>query len=219
VPDFDVFDLNFKNMSHADFILFLGGMADALAVHPGYQTMPPEVPGSNKFRELETRYAELVKASQSKDVVKIAERDATRAEGVTAAKLTAHWAVIKSVAANDPSFLANLGLKVKKRASRAPKKIHMPAPTNVSVKHAGVSGSVVVKCSRVGGGASYEVRFCQGDPMQEESWTAGNGKHFAHCSDMQLADLEPGKIYHFQVRVLGNSGHGPWSTVVSLMVI
>lgn len=217
--DFDVFDLNFKNMSHADFILFLAAMADALAVHPGYQSMPPEVPDSKRFRELEARYAELVKASQTKDVVKIAERNAIRVEGVKAAKLTAHWAVIKSVAHSDPSFLANLGLKVKKRNSRAPRKILVPAPSNVSVKHTGVSGSVSLKCGRVAGGASYEVRFCQGDPVLEESWNAGDGKHFAHCSDIVLTGLEPGKIYHFRVRVLGNSGYGPWSAVVSLMVI
>jgi hypothetical protein len=194
-------------------------MAAALAVHPGYQTMPPEVPDASKYRELEIRFADAVKAAQTKDVLKIAERDATRVEGVTAVGLTAHWAVIKSVATNDPSFLANIGLKIKKPITRTPKKMQMPAPANFSVKYGSVSGSVVMKCGKVGGGASYEVQYCQGDQMLEESWHAGNGKHFAHCSDMQLTGLEPGKIYHFRVRVLGNSGHGPWSTVVTLMVV
>jgi len=219
MPDFDAFDLNFKSMSHADFILFLGGVAAALAVHPGYQTMPPEVPSSSKFRELETRFAEAVKAAQTKDVVKVAERDAMRAEGVIAARLTAQWAVIRSVSANDPTFLANLGLKLKKRANRSPKKISMPAPINFTVKHGKISGAVEAKCGRVGGGASYEVQYCQGDQSLEDSWNAAIGQHFAHCTDMELTGLEPGKIYHFRVRVLGNSGHGPWSTVVSLMVI
>jgi hypothetical protein len=219
VPEFDVFDLNFKNMSHADFILFLGGMADALAAHPGYQTMPPEVPNSERFRELEARMAEAVKAAQTKDLVKIAERDATRAEGIVAARLTAHWAVIRSVYSNDRSFVTNLGLKLKKPATRVSKKPQMPAPSNLTVKHGAVSGSVTAKCGRVDGGASYQLLYCLGDQMLEASWNSDNGSHFAHCSEMVLDGLEPGKVYHFKVRVLGNSGHGPWSTVVSLMVI
>ena len=213
----EYFYLNFRNMSNSKFILYLAGIADALEVHPGYQNLPPDVPNSGKFRDVENRLILGEKAAQYGDSQKKAERDAIRAEGEEIAVALANWAVIRYLASKDPSLLANLGIEIKKPATKKAQQASDTAPSNVKATHGKVSGSAVLRCGRVQGYASLEVQYCLGDPTQEASW--GLGVHFPHCSHMELTGLEPGKMYHFRVRYLGNNGHGPWSAVISMMVI
>src|SRR5665647_2601647 len=123
---------------------------------------------------------------------------------------------MRSLRENDPSLIANHGLEPKKRAlTRNTNHPLVCAPTNVTVKHGPFSGTMILKTSKVTGGITYEIAACQGDPTLEESWT--NLGQFAHCSQMEVKGLEPGKMYHFRVRCFGVSGHGPWSSIVSLM--
>jgi phosphodiesterase/alkaline phosphatase D-like protein len=124
--------------------------------------------------------------------------------------------VITYLATKDPSVLANLGIAPKKPASKIANQASVTAP-KAKATHGKVTGSVVLKSDKVAGSASMEVQFCQGDPLQEGSWSAG--EHFPHCSHMEIRGLEPGKMYYFRVRCLGNDGHGPWSAIISLMVI
>ena len=213
----EFFDLIFKDVSNPDFIIYLGGIADALTVHAGYQNLPEDVPNSGRFRDVAGRLTEAVKAAQYGDSQKKAERDAIRVEGEEISVALANWAVIRYLAKKDPSLLANLGLAPKKPAVKKVNQASVTAPPNVKATRGKVSGSVVLKSGKVTGSASYEVQFCQGDPMQEASWSAG--VHRPHCSHMEIQGLELGKMYHFRVRCLGNNGHGPWSAVVSLIVI
>ena len=213
----DYFDLNFKDVSNPDFIIYLGGIADSLENHLGYQNLPEDVPNAGKFRDVAGRLTEAVKAAQYGDSQRKAERDAIRVEGEEASVALAHWAVIRYLAKKDLSLLANLGIAPKKQVAKSPNKASVTAPQNLKATHGKLPGSVVLKSARVAGCASLEVQFCQGDPMQEESWSAG--QHYPHCSHMEVKGLEPGKMYYFRVRCLGNDGHGPWSAIASLMVI
>lgn len=213
----EYFDLNFKDVNNPNFIIYLGGIADALEVHLGYQNLPEEVPNAGKFRDVASRLTEAVKAAQYGDSQKKAERDAIRLEGEEASVALANWAVIKYLAKKDPSLLANLGIASKKPIAKNANQASVTAPPNVKATHGKLSGTVLLRSGKVAGSASMEVQFCQGDPMLEESWSAG--EHFPHCSHMELKGLEPGKMYYFRVRCLGNNGHGPWSAIVSLMVI
>ena len=213
----EFFDLIFKNVSNPDFIIYLGGIADSLDSHQGYRNMPEDVPNAGKFRDLASRLTAAVKAAQYGDSQKKAERDAIRVEGEEASIALANWAVIRYLATKDPSLLANLGIAPKKQVVKKSNKASVTAPSNLKATHGKMSGSAILKSDRVPGSASLEVQFCQGDPMQEESWSAG--QHFPHCSYMEVKGLEPGKMYYFRVRCLGNDGHGPWSAIVSLMVI
>jgi len=212
----EFFDLIFKYVSNPNFIIYLGGIADALKVHNDYQNLPEEVPNSEKFRDLANRLTEAVKAAQYGDSQKKAERDAIRVEGEEAAVALANWAVIRYLATKDSGLLANLGIALKKPAAKNLNQASVTAP-QVKAKRGKISGTVILSSPKVPGCASLEVQFCQGDPMQEQSWSAG--EHFPHCSHMELTGLELGKMYHFRVRCLGNNGHGPWSAIVSLIVV
>jgi hypothetical protein len=213
----ELFDLIFRDVNHPRFIIYLGGIGDALEVHAGYQNLPEEVPNAGKFRDLARRLTEAVKAAQYGDRLKKAELDAIRVEGEEATIALANWAVIRYLVNKDSSLLANLGIAPKKAVVKNSNQVSVTAPQKVSAARGKLQGSVVLKASQMKGCASLEVQFCQGDPLQEASWSTG--EHFPHCSHMELKGLEPGKIYHFRVRYLGNDGHGPWSAIVSLMVV
>ena len=213
----DYFELNYKKVDHPGFIMYLGGIADAVEVHPGYQNLPAPVPNPAKFRDLANRLTLAVKAAQYGDSQKKIERDAIRAEGEDASLALANWAVILYLENKDPSFLANIGIAPKKPVVRNNQEASDTAPQDVKVGYGKLSGWAVVKAARVVGYASLEVQCCQGIPTSEESW--GVGEHFPHCSHMEVKGLEPGKTYYFRVRYLGNNGHGPWSAVVSIMMI
>jgi hypothetical protein len=212
----DFFDLNFRDVSNSDFIIYLGGIGDALESHIGYQNLPEDVPKPQNFRAVATRLTEAVKAAQYGDSQKKAERDAIRVEGEEATVALANWAVIRYLANKDSSLLANLGIAPKRPVVKNANQASVTAP-HLKVKRGKIPGQVVLRSEKIVGSASSEVQFCQGDPMKEDSWSAG--VHFPHCSHMELNGLEPGKVYYFRVRCLGNNGHGPWSAIVSIVVV
>jgi hypothetical protein len=148
----------------------------------------------------------------------MAERDAYRIKVEVNVTITVQWAVIRSVRENDPSLIANLGLEPKKRLTtrnRIPALVG--APANLTVKHGPLSGMVVLNTPKVLHGITYELQICLGDPTNEESWS--DKDQFSSGRKMEVKGLEPGRVHYFRVRCFGAVGHGPWSPIVSLMVI
>lgn len=218
-PLLDVMDLNFRPLTHFELANKIITIADAIAVHPGFQEpFPAAVPTPKELKDLATQYHALVNAAQSGDRNKIAERDALRPKTELNAALTVQWAVIRSLRENNPGLIANIGVEQKKRVTT--RNLHpglVSAPVNIAARHGQVSGTIALYVGKVQGAVTYEVQICQGDPTQEQSWS--DAAKSAHCRNIEIKGLEPGKMYNFRVRCFGSSGHGPWSHVVSLMAL
>jgi hypothetical protein len=63
------------------------------------------------------------------------------------------------------------------------------APSNFTVKHGSISGTVIAKANRVTGGF---LQICQADPSNEESWK--NAGQFVHCSRIEVKLEEDEKL-------------------------
>jgi len=214
----DLLDANFRKLSHADIIIKVGGIADILANHSGFPLPWPDVvPDPQRLKEMVIDFTAAVNAAANGDRQKIADRDLDRAELELSSAIVAQYLVMKSLKEKDPSLLNNTGFNLKKRNSRTARNASVGAPINFSVKRGSDSGVVFAKSSKVPGGATSELQSCQGDPTIEESWkTLGQ---FVLCSHMEVHGLEAGQRYHFRLRSIGVKGPGPWSSIVSLMVV
>jgi hypothetical protein len=213
-------DVNFKPYNNSDLIIKLGGIADILANHSRFLLPYPDVvPNPDQLKVHIANFTAAVTAAANGDRQKISERDLFRAELEQVATFTAQYLIMKAFKEKDPSMLNNVGYDQKKRTTKgsASSNASVIPPTNFTAKHGPVSGTVIVKASRVIGAAMYELHICQGDPTIAESWTTLG--LFTRSSRMEVKELTPGQKYNFRGRCLGNNGPGPWSITVSLMVI
>ena len=215
----DSIDMSFLKWPHVELANRMMTIADAFAVHPGFQeTCPPTVPNAQELKEIGTHYNVLATAALSGDRGKMAERDLYRQKAVQVLGLSLTWAAMRASREDNPGLIANLGVDQKKKAQSRSTTHALPGvPKDVHVKHGPNSGTMILNLPKVTGAVIYIVQACQGDPSKEESWSLE--WQFASCKGMQVTGLEPGKLYFFRVRCFGHVGHGPWSSLLSLMAI
>ena len=214
----DLLDLNFLlSLSHIEFANKVRTIATAFAAHEGFQVpWPPTIPAPPELMEIADQHIALTNEAETGNRIKKAERDAHRPKVFQQTAMTVQWAVMRSIRENNPGLIMNLSIEPKTRTTtRSNSHPLVGAPTNVKVTQ-GPSGSVNVKTTKVTGGVTYHVGVCQGDPTVEENWV--EKAQSPYCSQ-EVQGLEPGKLYYFRVRCFGASGHGPWSAIISLMVI
>lgn len=215
----DIFDMTVLTLPHIELANVTIGVGDAILAHPDYQEAgPPTVPDGHELKETGISYNALNTAVKAGDNSKKAEREALREKTVQQLVLALTWAAMRSVRENKPSLVANLGVELKKKG-QSRSSIHplVGAPKDPDVKHGPKSGTVLLNVTKVPGAVTYIVQACQGDPSREESWS--HEWQFIKCKGNEVTGLEPGKTYYFRVRCLGHAGHGPWSSIVSLMAI
>jgi hypothetical protein len=122
---------------------------------------------------------------------------------------------VKLATGNDPGLLMKLGYQVQK--TKPSTSSVLSACSNFTLHHGAEHGTLVGKCSAVKGAKSFLVEYCEGDPTIEANW-----KHAtvaASCSKIVITGLTPGKVYSFRVRAVSGAGTGPWSSIVTLMVV
>jgi hypothetical protein len=211
---FDVVDFDFPTLPHIPCANKMLTVSDCVAVHRAYQgDLPSTIPSAQEAKEVATQYSIL-----ANDRNRTAERDQYRPKAIMTFAILIQWAVMRYFRENDPSMIANLGLAPKKKAAIRNRKHPLPdAPAKVAVIHALLSGSVTMNIAKVMGCLIYEIQFGQGDPTREETWSGMVESSL--CKGVEIKGLEPGKVYHFRVRCVGAGGRGPWSSVISLMVI
>lgn len=215
----DIFDTSFFKLPHIELAILIINIADAFAVHPGFQIpFPSTVPDPKELNDIGTHYNVLSIAAKSGDRGKMAERDAFRPKAVQHSALMLTWAAMRSLRENDPSLISNLGVEPKKKA-QSKNRTHslVEAPKGIQAIHSRFSGAVTVSVAKVPGAILYMVQACQGDPTKDESWS--HVTQSPTCKGIEMTGLEPGKMYYFRVRCYGHAGYGPWSAIVSLMAI
>ena len=214
----DLLDLNFlRSLSHIEFANKIRTIASAFAVHEGFQVpWPPTIPAPPELMEIADHHIDITNEAETGNRLKKAERDAHRPKAFQQTAMTVQWAVMRSIRENNPGLIQNLGIEPK--SQNTARNFHHPptgAPIALKVTQ-GPSGSVNIKTNKVSGAVTYHVAVCLGDPTVEENWD--EVAQSTYCSQA-VNGLEPGKLYYFRVRCYGASGHGPWSAIVSLMVI
>jgi len=215
----NVFDTSFINLPHLELATHLMGIGDAFISHSLYQEMPEGVPHGTEIKDVGTRYHDLIYAVMSGASAKKAERDAYRAKAVQTATLALNWAGMRYLREGNFELITNLGVEHKKKSQpRTSTPVSMDAPGKVDVVHAKNSTAVRILLGRVPGAVTYIVQACQGDPNDETGWNK-EWQFTKIKGGVEIAGLEPGKIYYFRVRCLGHAGLGPWSTYVHIMVI
>jgi len=123
---------------------------------------------------------------------------------------------MKSVHEKNPALLDTVALKWKARIVRSngSKTVSLLAPV-VSLKH-GDSSTIIVTYNKVPGAGSNEIQVCLGDPNDEAAWkTAGTYKS---CR-VPISGYEPGAKLYVRVRCHGTGEPGPFSQVVSIIVL
>lgn len=214
----DLLDLNFlRALSHIEFANKIRNIATAFAGHEGFQVpWPPTIPAPAELMEVADYHTAISNEAETGNRVKKAERDAHRPKVFQLTAMTVQWAVMRSIRENNPGLIMNLGIDPKQQTTTR-STTHPPVgmPINMKVTQ-GPTRTVSVKTGKVEGGITYHVSVCLGDPTIEENWTEVGQSPY--CTQT-ITGLEPGKVYHFRVRCFGASGHGPWSAIVTLMVI
>jgi hypothetical protein len=123
--------------------------------------------------------------------------------------------VARSISEKNPSFVEDIPLKVRTRAGRASSKaIELTAPV-ATVKH-GPSRTIWVSYNKVPGAGSNEIQICTGDPNNDASWRLVGT--YNQCR-VEVAGLEPGTKVYIRVRCHGTGAPGPWSQIVSIIVL
>jgi len=218
--DLEIVGVNLKAMSHMDLGHFLVNLADSIDLDPKWQVegcIPKPVPDSAELRDVGQKQLAVTKAADGGDRYKAAERDALRPATELAATIFLQWAQIRAVREGDHTIVTGLGVPRKIQ----PPKVSSPAvimttPQNLQVKQ-GKTGSALISTGKVRKARIYWVGICEGDPSLEESWRMLGP--FDHCRNIEIAGLEPGKMYYFRVKCFGAGSESPWSTIASLRVI
>jgi hypothetical protein len=214
----DEFDTSLHHLSPAEFIITGGNFADSLLNH-GYfkDNWVDFVTHPLQLKEKLAAYNEAVKAYDADGGKKnLKERDERRQDAHVSIVLMGQFCIMKAVHEKNPSLLDPIALKLKSRQVRTSSKIPITlvAPV-ITVKHS-ASGAITVSFNKVAGAGSNEVQVCTGDPNDESAWKfAGTYKN---CR-IELTGYEPGSKVYVRGRCHGTGEPGPFSQVVSIIVI
>jgi len=216
----EIVTINLRDMTHLGLGHFVVGLADGLASHPGYQapgSIPHPLLQPDALRQIGLNHIAATKAADGHDRYMIAARDALRPITELHATMLVQWVSIRSVAEDDPSLIAGLGLQPKIPAAKSSAPASVTAPQNVRAKHSKNPGCIFISTDKVSKARTYDVGICRGDPSLEESWSLLGP--FDHCRNIELTGLEPGQVYYFRVRCFGAGVQSPWSAIITLRVL
>lgn len=118
------------------------------------------------------------------------------------------------VGSRDASIPQRLGI-VKRQPVTRKATGSLAAPENFKIVY--IDRKMVARASGIKGAKSYELWYCEGDPMTESNWrhlvTSGQAKR------IEITGTTAGKLYYFRIRAITSKGSGSWSTFVSMVAI
>jgi len=213
----DEFDYNFSHLSPAEFFMTGGNFADSLLNHEYFSKHWADfVTHPQQLKVMLDAYKEAHLAWEADGgKKKQKERDDKRHDVHVSVVLMGQLCVMMSVHEKNPALLDTVALKRKAPIVRSSSKtVSLIAPV-VSLKH-GDSGTIIVICNKVPGAGSNEIQVCLGNPNDEAAWaTAGTYKG---CR-VTISGYEPGAKLYVRVRCHGTGVPGPFSQVVSIIVL
>lgn len=206
--------LNFDRLKDADLVTKSGVIINGVTDNPAFPLpWPASVPVPMAARVQLDTFSSALLASQSRDVFKIAERDAARDVLITTLKLMA--AYLEVIAAGDAKLLASTGYDLRRDTARTGGvPVALSAPEGLRAVPTLDAGSLNLRVEKLAGAVAYEVQTTQGDPGQEEGWSHA---HTAAGVRIRVDGMKPGRTWA-RVRGVGRAGSGPWAQPVSVIV-
>ena len=176
---------------------------------------PAAVPALAQIQKDLAAFQDTVTATATGDRTQIKARNAARA---TLANDLGQLALyVQSIANGNEEMLATTGFPLRQHKPRS-QAINVPdAPSRVRASCGTISGTVVIRSSRVIGAGSYDVQIASADPTVESNWTAAGS--YKSCRRIELTGLATLKTWSVRLRALGAAGPGAWSVPVSLLVV
>lgn len=212
----------FRKQSFHEYYLTLHEFADALDANELYNTnRPGSVPAGEKFRGHVVSMKELGVGADRGDSLLKGQRQAVRDLSEIDMEASVSYLRILAIEKKDPTVLHAIGLPLKDHHQKVNRRPLSPDAIEIhlTVKYLkGESGAIVVEASHVRNGGPYMINLCKGEPISEESWYNPGG-HYKTCSRIVFRNLEPANRYYVRMRNDGPTGPGPWSQVVSIIVI
>lgn len=213
-------DTNFGGLSTGAFILRMKAVADTIENHPYFAGDCPEyVSKSDKLRQLIELLAVADRhAAEDGGKKQKAQKKAVRAESEQRLTFNAHHLTMLALHRKEPEMMLNAGYELKQKNSYH-RNINLGVPEKperFSVKNGPVSGTAIATISRPQVLGSILVQITEADPLVESSWR--DLEKFYTCR-MEMKGLDPVKKCHFRARYENAGGIGPWSSVVTLVVI
>jgi len=227
VEDYEILEPNMRKLTHTDFYLMLLNVADCCETHHFFKdNWQMFVPGPAQFRAHAAKSKELNVGAERGDREMKAQRDEHRELAQLDIDVAVKYMVIRAVEQRDPTLLHGTGIPLKeiKRpriSAKALLEYSLPIALTVGYRKNPVgfdSGVAVLKGKHVRRGGPYLLQICKGEPVSEESWYSPGG-HYKSCREIVLTNLEPANKYCFRIRTDGPEGPGPWSQVVSLIIL
>ena len=223
IDDYDILDPNVRKQSYLELNVTLLSIADCLERHEFFKVnWETYVPGPPHFRGLATEIHDLGVGADRGDSVMKAKREEARDRAELSIDVATKYMVVRAVEQKNPGLLQETGVpyKVKKAKSKNKSKGSGASVTITltAVHLKGVSGGVILKGKHLRSGGPYMLQICKGEPVSEESWYSPGGD-YSSCNKIILKNLDPANRYYFRIRTDGPEGPGPWSQVVSLIVL
>jgi len=176
---------------------------------------PATVPTLAQIQTDLAAYQATVTATATGDRTQIAARKAARAK--LAADLGSLAFYVQGIAMDNAAMLATTGFPPRQHTARVQNPEPPAAPGNFRLSRGTVSGSIVLRATRVPGAGSYDVQIATADPTVESNWTAAGS--FKSCRRIDLPGLTTLKTYSVRMRALGAGGPGAWTPPTSISVV
>jgi len=220
LEEYHVIETNFRKQSFPEYYATLLLFADRLDANELYNTdRPAHIPSGDKYREHVATMKELGVGAERGDSLLKEQRQEVR--NLSEIDMDASVSYIRTIAISKraPSILLTLGLPGKDTKRSHKRRTKLQAEIYATVRHLkDTPGAIVIGASRPRDTGPYLLNLCKGEPVSEESWYNPGG-HYKNCRRIVIKGLEPANRYYVRMRTDGPEGPGPWSQVVSIIVL
>lgn len=214
----DYLSTNYNGLSNGEFIFHVTTQAVIIDGHAYFTGPCPDyVSGASTLTALAEQLAAADRAAAGRDTNKLAEMKAIRADLEQRMDFNANHIVMLALTRKEPEQIHTFGYEPKQKSLHRIAKVAFPEKVKkITAKNGAVSGTAIISINRPTLFGSIELQICDGEPGDESSWRMVD--IFYKCR-MELKDLEPVKRYYFRARYKNAAGTGPWSEIVSLVVV
>jgi hypothetical protein len=214
--------ISFEQFSEPNFQAVVGCIMAGLTDNPHFPLpWPALVPSLEQLRAAFVAYQEAYYASQTRDQLKIAQRNELRR--VVTRMLRQIGVYLELVADGDQAKLATTGFELRRDAARSygavvgtnPVTGTLDAPREFRMALGDHSGTLELNAISQAQALSYEVQITQGNPAVEADW-----KHLTMVPNLRRSLLEglPSGALWLRVRAFSRNGYGAWTTPLSLLM-
>lgn len=214
--------ISFEQYSEPGFQAVVGCIMAGLTDNPHFPLpWPAPVPSLEQLKAAFAAYQEAYYASQTRDQLKIAQRNELRR--VVTRMLRQIGVYLELVADGDQAKLATTGFELRRDAVRGsaaaaganPITGLLDAPREFRISLGGRGGTLELNAISQAWALSYEVQTTQGDPAVESNWT-----HFKIVPTLRRALLDglPNGPIWVRVRAFSRGGYGAWTTPLSVLM-